>query len=164
MNPSAHLSEEALSDLLIGLGTRQAEAHLAACASCRGQLEEFRAGMQVFNQASLAWSAARPAARPAAPAKVRELRFAPAVWALAVLLLLMVGVPLWYRAHRPAQNSDTARVVASEETQAQIAQDNELLRSVNEALSASEASPLSEYHLTERPRAHRQTRPESRTR
>jgi hypothetical protein len=163
---SAHLSEEALDDVLIGLGSPESAAHLAECEVCRGKLEEFRSGVRVFNQASLAWSEARPMRSPLSPArlKVRNAVFAPVGWAFAaVVLLVMIGVPVWNHGHRAALSNGTAPAAAIEDTPAQIAQDNDLLRSVDEALNTSEASPISEYHLSDGPQLHRKARPELRT-
>ena len=163
---SAHLSEEALDDVLIGLGSPESDAHLAECEVCRGQLEEFRSGMRVFNQASLAWSEARPmrSLRSLVRSKVRPGVFAPAGWALAAaVLLMMIGVPVWRHDHRTALIKSTAPAAANEDSPAQIAQDNDLLRSVDEALNTSEASPISEYHLSDGPQPHRKARPELRT-
>jgi hypothetical protein len=163
---SAHLSEEALDDVLIGLGSPESDAHLAECETCRGQLEQFRSGVRVFNQASLAWSEARPMRIPLSPvrSKVRRAVFAPAGWALAAaVLLLMIGLPMWNHDRRTALSNRTAPAAAIEDSPAQIAQDNDLLRSVDEALNTSEASPISEYHLSDGPQLHRKARPELRT-
>lgn len=163
---SAHLSEEALDDVLIGLGSPESDAHLAECEVCRGQLEEFRTGVRVFNQASLAWSEARPMRSPLSPArsKVHPAVFAPAGWAFAaVVLLVTIGVPVWNHDHRTSPSNGTAPAAAVEDSPTQIAQDNDLLRSVDEALNASEASPINEYHLSDGPLLHRKARPELRT-
>lgn len=60
-----HLTEEMLDDVLIGMATAEAEAHLAGCAACRKQVEEFRADMALLGQAALGWSEARLEARAA---------------------------------------------------------------------------------------------------
>ncbi|MDR3727338.1 MAG: hypothetical protein P4K86_09880 [Terracidiphilus sp.] len=160
---SAHLSEEALDDVLIGLGSPESDAHLAECEACRSQLEQFRSGMRNFNQASLAWSDARPLKSLPARSKVRQAAFAPVGWAFATaVLLLIIGVPVWRHDHRIAPSNGTVPAVTIEDSPAQIAQDNDLLRSVDEALNSSEASPISEYHLSDGPQLHRKARPELR--
>jgi hypothetical protein len=52
--------------------------------------------------------------------------------------------------------------LSPEDSEAQIAQDNDLLRSVNAALSTAEASPVREYHLSDGPHSPLRTRPEAR--
>jgi hypothetical protein len=59
--PAAHLSEEAIYDVLIGLSSAETNAHLVVCALCRGELEALRSELQVFNDTALAWCKARPA-------------------------------------------------------------------------------------------------------
>lgn len=161
---SAHLSEEALQDVLIGIGSPDSDAHLALCSICRGQLQEFRSDMQLFNRTSLAWSEARSAAAlPAAPVpKFRNLVFAPASWILAATLLLAIGLPMWNHNHRSDLNLAPVPASLPEDSQAQIAQDNDLLREVNAALNQAEESPLNEYHLSDRPHPRRKARPELR--
>ena len=149
---SNHLTEEALNDALIGLGSAESETHLAACAACRAKVEEFRSDMKVFNDTTLAWSEARPvtglqgAARPKAHLPV----FAPVGWALAVVVLLMICVSVWNHGQRSASHEGFTSVAAPEDSETQIAQDNELLRQVDVALNTGEASPIDEYQLVDR--------------
>jgi predicted anti-sigma-YlaC factor YlaD len=163
---STHLSEEALDDVLIGLGTPESEAHLAVCGVCRGQLEEFHSKLQMFSQASLAWSEARPAKsfHTVTRLKHRHAMNASLGWALAATIFLLIGVPVWNHRHDSLPNFDLSTASAREDSAAQIAQDNDLLRSVNMALSATEASPLSEYNLSNGPHSHLKQRPELRNR
>lgn len=163
---STHLSEEDLHDVLIGMSTPEADTHLAQCQVCRDQLEQFHATIQVFNQASLAWSEARPAMKLHAGNrfKFHALVFAPVGWALAAVALLAIGVPVWKYDHRSTFHNSPAPVTVPEDSEAQIAQDNDLLQSVNAVLTANEASPLSEYHLTDRPHPRVKARPELRNR
>jgi hypothetical protein len=154
--PTAHLSEEAIHDVLIGLGSADADAHLAVCGLCRGQLEAFHSDLQVFNDTALAWCKAQPAKCLCVPPKwqVRQAIFAPVGWALAAAVLAMIGMSNWIHDRSPL-NSTSMVASTPEESEAQIAQDNDLLRSVNLALSANEESPLSEYHLPESSYPHR---------
>ena len=162
---SAHLSQEALDDVLIGLGSPESEVHLAVCAACRGQLERFQSSVRAFNQASMAWSEVRAEAKPVKQlrdhtSRARVSMFAPLGWAMAAALLLVIGIPVWNREHRPVVEQNPAAASTSGDSEAQIAEDNNLLKSIDAALNASEASPVSEYHLSEEPRVHRKTRPD----
>jgi anti-sigma factor RsiW len=171
---SAHLSEEALDDVLIGLSTPESEAHLAVCSACRSHVEGFQSGLQAFNQASLAWSEARPVSasmpttraslQAAARSKARRAMFAPLGWAMAVAVLLMIGIPIWNRDHPSPPNPEPSTASAMGDSEAQIAKDNELLKSVDMALSVSDESPLSEYRLLDEHHSHLKKRPELRSR
>ena len=144
---SAHLSEESINDLLIGLGSPESEAHLAACSECRRQVQEFHADVKAFNQTTLAWSEARPAGdlREGLGARAWRAMVSPPGWAFAAVLLLALGYTVGNHFNSPS-SSGNASVAAPTpaDTDAQIAQDNELLRSVNVALNETEESPISE--------------------
>ena len=165
MTAQTHLSQEALNDVLIGFGTSSSEAHLAACAVCRGQLEAFCSDLQMFNQSSLAWNQARSTTMPH-PAQPQHAIFTLLGWALAAMLLLAIGIPVWNYEHRSylssspvaVQNNNPAPVATTNDAETQIAEDNHLLREVNEALSVNEASPFAEYHLAEGSHPHRKAR------
>jgi hypothetical protein len=165
---SAHLSEEAINDVLIGLGSLESEAHLALCSTCRGKLKEFRSEMLNFNQASLAWSEARPAAALGGDrgSRVRRAISSPWSWAIAAAVLMVaIGLSLWNHnyssiVNNASINDASGPAQSAEDSEAQIAQDNDLLRSVNMALSENEESPINEYHLSEGPHARSKARPE----
>jgi hypothetical protein len=152
--PSAHLSEEAMNDVLVGMGSPESQAHVAACGECRAQLRAFQAEMHLFNETSLAWSEARSATLGAiSPPKKHASMLIPASWAFAAALLLVVGIPVWMHNHGPAKHPEqtvAAPAAVQQDSAEQIAEDNELMRSVDMALSSGEESPLSEYQITER--------------
>ena len=52
----SHLSDEALDDVLIGLGSLASHAHLAQCPQCRARVESFQTTGDLFNQASRQFS------------------------------------------------------------------------------------------------------------
>jgi hypothetical protein len=164
---SAHLSEEALDDALIGLSSPETEAHLALCGVCRSQLESFHTEMQLFNETSMAWCEARPARPFPAVSRSKKLShayYAPLGWAMAATVFLAIGVPIWNHDRHTSPKYDAASVSMPQDTEAQIAQDNELMRSVDAAISTQEASPLSEYKPSKRPQTHETSRSESRNR
>lgn len=153
MTPAStnHLSEEALDDVLIGLGSAEAHAHLEACAECRAQVKTFLGDVGLFNAASMAWSKSRlPKPLPSEP---RRVRFHAAFlgWAATAAALLVMALSVWH--HRPEPASRQANIVPSQPTdsEAQIAQDNQLLQAVNAAISPDEASPIEEYKILESP-------------
>jgi hypothetical protein len=159
---SAHLSEEAMNDVLIGLGSPESNAHLAACPACRNQMQEFQSDMRLFNQTSLAWSETRSATMPL-PAPAQKSRigiFAPVGLALAAALLVAIGLLAWNHNPRSTQNFAAAPTPSQQDYEGQIAADNELMRSVDMALNAGEESPISEYRIVERPHPRLKTRPD----
>lgn len=170
MNP--HLTESALHDLLIGLGSDAALAHLATCSVCGEKVEAFRADMQLFNDASLAWSEARPMPAVATPARVAArqplftyLRWAPLNFAVGTAVLLTaLGLPVWQHLHKPQPAPAMIATTGNQDTAEQIAQDNDLLRSVDAALTTTDEPTVDQYNLSQgidRPTKHR---PEARNR
>ena len=162
MTPVTHLSEEALDDVLIGLGSPQSHAHLSSCTECRAKVDMFRGDMRLFNAASIGWSEARhPQSRRMVPHAVRT-RFAFASWAAVAAALVVMAFAVWH--HRAASAPDQAKTMQSQpvDSEAQIAEDNQLLEAVNVAISPDEVSPLDEYKILESPhlyiKAHSRTR------
>jgi hypothetical protein len=151
---TTHLSDEALNDVLIGLGSPESHAHLDACKECRAQVQAFRGDVQLFNAASIAWSESRwPIARITAPHRGRP-RIPFASWTAVAATLVIMALAVWHHrsAAPPAQVSAPQSLPADSE--AQIAQDNQLLQAVNAAISPEEESPIVEYKIMESPNSH----------
>jgi hypothetical protein len=80
-------------------------------------------------------------------------------WALAAALFVAIGISTWN--HHPIfQNNAALPVPAQGDSEAQIAQDNDLLRSVNVALLEGEEPPVDAYNLMETPHPRLRARPE----
>ena len=158
---TSHLSEEALEDVLIGLGSSQSEAHLAGCVDCRARLEAFQSDVAMFNAATMAWSENRPL-RPnqnaTGKAPLRP-RLAFVSWAAMAVILMGMAVAIWH--HGAVAPPNHATVIESQplDSDAQIAQDNQLLQAVNAAISPDEESPIDQYKLFEAPRRHLKAHP-----
>lgn len=150
-----HLSEEELDDLLIGLGTKAALQHVSDCAACRARVEEFRSALQQIDASSMAWSRIRAAAMepPPVPAEKRRWSFITIGWIAASVLMAVLAIPVWHSVQRPREQAaqppeiraTPPAAAPAEDSTAQIAADNKLLHEVDEALNASEASPLEEF-------------------
>jgi hypothetical protein len=159
---TVHLSEEALNDVLIGLGSAESERHMAECAECRLKARQFKSDVALFNQASIAWSEAQPPGRnktvarmaPAFPMPVGFL----GVFALVILAVAVV-IPVWQHEHSQHGNQENTAAIVNQDSQVQIAQDNRLMEAVNAALSPQDESPVVEYGLLERHKTHRKARP-----
>lgn len=147
----AHLSEEAINDLLIDKGSAEAEQHLAACAHCRDRVAGFHSDLDLFNQATLAASQAKAAPIPAHTLTRRPQRLParPLAWGAAASALLLAGAVLW--SHQPGAPlaAPPARSAAAEfaDSPDQIAQDNQLLRNVYNALEEEPQSPVNEFSI-----------------
>jgi predicted anti-sigma-YlaC factor YlaD len=162
-----HLSDEALNDVLIGMGTSVSESHLAECPLCRGKVDEFQSDLGMWNAATLQWSearaeragriqASRAQIRPARP----RLPLAALGWALAAVALVAIAIPVGRDVGSFGAHHGTAVVAPQEDSEAQIAQDNELLKAVNAAINPDEMSPLKEYDLSGRPHPRPRRRPQ----
>lgn len=143
-----HLTDEALDDVLIGLGSVSSLAHLDQCAECRARVEAFRSSVSLFNQASFAWSEAQPVRKQ--PATLPRHRFftvpVVAAWAAAAILLVLASPAVWHIfAPHPVQAPAIATTTADYETQ--IAEDNELLKAVNAAIEPNEQDVIDQYQL-----------------
>lgn len=167
MTPAStnHLSEETLDDVLIGLGSAESHAHLEVCDECRSKAAIMRGDIALFNAASMAWSESR---RPRARVSASPARRLPAAflgWATGATAMVLMALGIWHhRPEHPANQANTQAVQPSPaaDTEAQIAQDNQLLQEVNAAISTDEASPIDEYKILESPspnsKAHSKTR------
>jgi hypothetical protein len=154
--PSTHLSEEALDDVLIGLGSPESEAHVVSCPECRAKLETFHFDMWLFNAASMAWSESKRSQtrRTAHVGAGSRTRIAFLSWAAATALLLVAAFATWR--HLSLTPPNHANTVESKpvDYEAQIAQDNQLLQAVNAAIGPDEESPIVEYRILEKPQSH----------
>ena len=145
-----HLTDEQLEDVLLDDAGPEALAHLAACAFCRAQNDVFVSSVQSFNQASLAWSQAKPQARsnalPLTPSGTVSRSFPAAAWAFAATLLVLVALLLVHavpHAHTPAQQAQQAGPNGQHPASAdpQIAADNVLLADIDSALDQPDPQP-----------------------
>jgi len=158
---STHLSDEMLDDVLIGLGSAESERHLADCAECRAKVQRFHSDVHLFNQASIAWSEAQPFRTVRAVCMAPAFRMPVALWGsfAAAILAVAVGIPVWHYEHSLSVRQESGIVQEVQDSQAQIAQDNELMQAVNAAISPQEESPIDEYGLSESSKMHLKARP-----
>ena len=150
---STHLTNDALDDVLIGLGSLKSEAHLARCPQCRSRVESFRADISLFNSASMAWSESRTGRPMPAHHSGFRIRFAFLSWSTVAALLLITALVFWR--HSSVAPPNHVNIIESQpvDSEAQIVKDNELLQEINAAISADDASPIEEYNLRERPQS-----------
>lgn len=161
MTPTSatHLSDEAFDDVLIDMGSPESEAHLAVCQDCRRRVIAFRSDVALFNSASMAWTENQPALlSPAVRKTAHRIRLAFVSWAGIAAVLAVMAIAI-LRHHGPAAppSQPTANLSQPADTEAQIAQDNQLLQVVNAAISPDEESPIAEYKLFQTRHSHMKT-------
>lgn len=149
-----HITEHDFAELMMGASVSpEVQDHVANCDTCREELTAFSGAVGDFSSASLRWIEKRPAAslRQAERDRARRTRQLRYGWAVSVATAVLVAVPLWTHL-RPDSPATRDRVVAlqpktAEATEAQIARDNELMKSVDVALSDTDASPLRQFGI-----------------
>lgn len=147
---SAHLSEEDLDDVVIGMGSRESQTHLDICEECRSKLREFRTDINLFNETSMAWTEATTAKRDVAPQQ-RMFRIPTLLLGLCAIAMLLVIVALPSISRVFHESSPVTPVLSERDSQEQIAQDNELMKNVEAVINPDEASVVDQYHLMDRP-------------
>ena len=159
-NPnSGHLTEDQFAEFLMdGNIDPQLQEHIAMCEACREELNIFSSAVGDFGSASLRWMEARPVSslRQAARDNAQRNSYIQRGWALAAAAAVLVAVPVWMYGHRdlPVNDNSVAAIqpaanqTQAENSEAQIAQDNELLKSVDVALSETAPSPFREFGIS----------------
>jgi hypothetical protein len=122
---ATHLSDEALDDVLIGLGSAESETHLFSCPDCAARVAAFRADMSFFNSASIAWSESKKLRFPQTLARRTgfRIRVSFVSWAAVAVALLVTAVVIG-RHSPPVQPNHAYRVEIAQpvDSEAQIAQ------------------------------------------
>ena len=146
-----HLNDEQFMECAIGEEPGvEAAAHLRECEVCREELARFGMSVSSFNSAARAWSEARPVAVRTEGRGYWTARpfFAMASGMVAACLVLGLGMEaVWH--HEQGGRPGTAASVrgSQEDSEAQIAQDNQLLMAVDVATRSDDRSPVLEYGL-----------------
>jgi len=126
-----HLTEDDLTNYLIDPASETAtELHLAACTDCHAKLDEFRLSMSSFSALSLEWCEQRSITTPLRPAVKLAARSIP------------TGMPGWSAALAAALLLAIADAGIDQDSDAQIQQDNQLMRAVSLEINRREPSPL----------------------
>jgi predicted anti-sigma-YlaC factor YlaD len=165
---SGHLTDDQFTECVIMAPSAASEAHLRDCAQCRQELVRFTTSMSDFGMAALAWSESQPqvSLRGVATPRHPHPLLVHARWAVVAALVLIIGVPVVLHGDHEAKVVPGTTAVATEvpdDSDAQIAQDNQLMRSVDVAIGMSEPSPFRQYGLQESPRPKLKRAPEVRS-
>lgn len=117
-----HLSDGQLFETLLGSASPRVEAHVAACAECRGRLERLRSAVSALRRSAHA-QAEKPEPfwtrqRAAAAARASQSPARPMTWAaalaVAVLAALLLQEPRPVVQPAPATDPDQALLVSVE--------------------------------------------------
>ena len=160
-----HLNDEQFTaHLLDPAGEQAAAMHLKDCSICREELERFKQTIDSFNHVTLAWSEARPVASNHKAAPTSRRWILGTAWAFVACLLLLIGFSVnFHQRNRNAISSHpTDNVAHREDSETEIARDNQLMNEVAGEINRREQSPALEYGLSERTNAATTTRAESR--
>ena len=160
-----HLTDDQFSEYLSGTRVSPAtEAHVASCESCLAEVGLFLNSVDDFSAAAFDWSKSQPVISPRTKlSRQRHSMQTPLRWALATALLVAVSVPVIVHEEHGRSASGSSLDAQGGENPAQIAQDNNLLLSVNVALGTTDPSPFQEYGIANGPQnTNESSRPGSR--
>jgi hypothetical protein len=147
-----HLNDEQFTAYLLDAGSDPAgTAHLASCAICQEELKLFRQSVSSFNNVTLAWSESRPLAQIRKATPPSRAWSPTAAWALAACLMLVAALSVaWHNGQdrHSLASHPTNGSTHEENSEAEIARDNQLMTEVNLEINRQEPSPISEYGLS----------------
>lgn len=139
-----HLTDEQLDGLLAEkTADEQTMMHLKACADCRGELESMRAAVGDLRELSMQWAEER-AVRVQVPSLWTRRWHAVPGWGAAVAALLLCGIAIGVHEQGAGRSAAVPRDAMSQISRMQrpvepsadvLAQDNRLLRSIDDELS-----------------------------
>jgi hypothetical protein len=153
---SAHLTNEELTDSLLGVSSLSVNAHLLNCPACAGERDRLKNSIAVFGGAAHAWSGdAMAADRTVSMVRALPKRSWAASWALAAaaFVLFAVGFVTYSRDHRGRDRNQSAQTAAPasviEASAAQIEKDNELMSQVNSEIAEAVPAPMQPLQLSQ---------------
>ena len=151
-NERNHLTDDEFSELVAGEepdpGIR---AHLAMCEHCRLEVEAVRSSVHNFNRFSMTWAESEAPRRVRTPPRwMLGLASRPS-WNLglagtAIACLLVFGLD---RSFQLTPTPETIPQAVTAPSSVELAQDNQLLESINQELSAEAelTIPVAELHV-----------------
>jgi anti-sigma factor RsiW len=133
-----HLTDEEFGELLAGSAAAEPQAHVQACTRCRAEFETFRRSVGDFHELGMLWAEAE------APRRIRlpidrwqrwPLRSLSLVSVTAIVAcFVLFGIRTTRIAAGPAHEVVSSALSAP--PQAKLAEDNQLMMSIDRELSA----------------------------
>ena len=150
------LTDEQMADLLAGRPSAETLTHLHDDEQAQVELDGLKSALQSYRAETLDWAERRSAAAPslAAAARRQARWFAVPQWSLAAIAVaavaagvghMFVGVPEDAAGNKAAVV--TADVAEARASSTDMASDDELLTSIDAALSNARTSPVEELGL-----------------
>lgn len=140
----AHLNDRQFADALLRCAAPSVAAHLEECPECALEIETLRSQCNTLRDAAVTWSETRP--MPSLAAKATEQARGGWLRGMAVAAAMLVMLPAGYLLLQPGdgapQQQTQAPVTKSVAQHAQIAEDNALLRAVNQELAEQVAPAM----------------------
>lgn len=137
MSRTKHLSDIEFSLLLDGAQPSAAvEAHLAACHCCRQELEIVQDSLGSFRSLSTAWAELEAPRHVPLPARWLQRMRAQASWSGGLAATAIAGALVFWLGfgqHQP--KAPAVHAVVSAPSNAELAEDNQLLQSIDTELS-----------------------------
>jgi hypothetical protein len=139
-----HLTDEEFSELLGGSAGADPQAHVQACARCHAELETLRHSLGSFHELGMLWAEAEAPRRIRVPLHRWQRwplqSFSLVSATLIVACLVLFGVRGRHFEAGPAPHPASAAAPVSEQTS--LAEDNQLMVSIDRELSANVELPV----------------------
>ncbi len=143
----AHLDHDMLDEVLLGIAAPSVSAHLAVCSHCAERLQSFNSTVNLFNQATLAWSEAKSNTltrdlsehRPHPVLTLAAARSYIAAILVAVAVMLTAGVR--HRTLDLEAANNPIIIADSSFSGGEIAEDNAMLHAIDSELSRPDPLP-----------------------
>jgi hypothetical protein len=133
-----HLTDEQFSELLAGeIATDKAVSHLNTCPACDRELAHLRCAVSDLRGFSQQWAEQR-SSRILSPSRWTLGWHKLPAWGAAASVLLCgfaLGIHFQVSTHAPSAEISQSQTMATAPTDDELAEDNQLLRSIDQELS-----------------------------
>jgi predicted anti-sigma-YlaC factor YlaD len=158
---SAHLTNEELTDNLLGVSSLTVNAHLINCPACSSELERMKHSISDFRSAAQAWSESPQRTHnvvSAVSATSQGLWRSNWLLVAAAMIMFAVGLTFYVRNQQNGDQAAVAHVTApgsatgssqSQLEKDQLEKDNELLAQVDNELAEAVPMPMQPLRLVE---------------
>jgi hypothetical protein len=152
---TAHLTNEELTDNLLGVSSLTVNTHLLECTSCAQELQQLKGSMADFRGAALSWSEDAAVVERGTPRRVPMKSRPAAGWILvaAAMVLFIAGATAYLHQNQIGDQTPSAQVSTPSGnpgvSQSQLDQDNQLLSQVSSELSEAVPAPMQPLLVSE---------------
>jgi len=139
MNPTNHLTEEQMYELLDNAANTSSQPHLLACSECQSELTNLRTSIGLFRDAATGFAASEAPRRLPAASSVATRFFSPKIWATSfatATALLAISLSVLHPVHTVTVTAPVAAVATPQVTAPPVS-DEALLEGIQQDLSTS---------------------------